>query len=64
MVGVSEKNSPDPKCKAPQRLAFAPTIWGPGPNDIQALALPADDTVGWAILINDKGGNRRHRYLR
>jgi probable HAF family extracellular repeat protein len=55
MVGVAEKANPDPNCQPPQKLAFAPVIWGPKAGDIQELSLPEGDTAGWAILMNDKG---------
>jgi probable HAF family extracellular repeat protein len=55
MVGVAEKSTPDPTCIAPQKLRYAPVIWGPKAGDMQELPLPAGDTVGWAILINEKG---------
>jgi probable HAF family extracellular repeat protein len=55
IVGLAEKPTPDPMCIAPQKLAYAPVIWGPNPGDIQELRLPAGDTAGWAYGINEKG---------
>jgi probable HAF family extracellular repeat protein len=55
MAGVAEKPVPDAKCPAPQKLRFAPVIWGPNATDIQELRLPAGDTVGFAYGINEKG---------
>jgi probable HAF family extracellular repeat protein len=55
MVGVSEKASPDPKCPTPQKLSYAPVMWGPSATDIRELRLPSGDSVGWAYGLNEKG---------
>jgi probable HAF family extracellular repeat protein len=55
MAGAAEKSVQDPKCPAPQKLRYAPVIWGPNATDIQELTLLPGDTVGFAYGINEKG---------
>jgi probable HAF family extracellular repeat protein len=55
IVGVAETSDPDPTCPASRHLGYVPVIWGPAPGEMQKLALPQGDTVGWAILSNDRG---------
>lgn len=55
MVGVSERNSPDATCNAPQTLGLSPVIWSNGGLTVQELRLPKGDSSGWAYNINDKG---------
>jgi probable HAF family extracellular repeat protein len=55
VVGLAEKAYPDLNCVPPQKLSYAPVIWGPKPGDRQELRLPDGDTAGWAYGFNDKG---------
>lgn len=54
-VGWAENTVRDPTCISPQVLQFKPVVWGPGANEIHALALPDGDTSGAATAINDRG---------
>ncbi len=53
MVGLAEKSTFDPQCPPPQKLAFAPVIWDAGVA--RELRLPAGDTVGFAVTVNERG---------
>ena len=44
MVGYAEKATPAPKCIAPQKLAFAPVLWGPKSGDIYFCSTRSTDT--------------------
>jgi len=54
-VGWAENNIHDPTCISPQVLQFRPVVWGPLPDQVRALPLPAGDTNGAATAINDRG---------
>jgi probable HAF family extracellular repeat protein len=54
-VGASETTTRDSACAAPQVFRFLPAIWDTHTARVQALPLPAGDTVGVAIGINDRG---------
>ena len=54
-VGASETITRDGACAAPQVFRFLPAIWDTHAASVQALPLPAGDTVGVAIGINDRG---------
>ena len=59
--GMAETTTRDTTCPAtpgpsgigPLLYDFAPVIWGPKVGDIRTLKLPAGDTVGQALFIND-----------
>jgi probable HAF family extracellular repeat protein len=55
MVGMAETPVQDGNCPAPQRLRFAPVLWGPNPSQVQILPLIGGDTVGWAYGLNAAG---------
>jgi len=63
VVGIAETGINDPDCPGnvapdgtgPQVLDFLPVIWEPAMNQVRALALPAGDTVGAALWINNSG---------
>jgi probable HAF family extracellular repeat protein len=60
--GVAETSVTDPTCPArsavngtgPQVLQFEPVIWD-GRGRVRQLRLPAGDTVGMALWLNDRG---------
>ncbi|MFN0169124.1 MAG: hypothetical protein ACKV22_22090 [Bryobacteraceae bacterium] len=54
-VGAAETTTRDSACVSPQVFRFLPVIWDAPAAKIQALPLPAGDTVGVAIGINDRG---------
>lgn len=55
-VGAAETTTRDNACAAPQVFRFLPVIWDTrGAKAPQALPLPAGDTVGVAMSINDRG---------
>jgi probable HAF family extracellular repeat protein len=54
IVGFAEKSTPDPNCKAPQKLGFAPVVWD-ADGKPRELGLPKGDSAGWAYGLNDKG---------
>jgi probable HAF family extracellular repeat protein len=54
-VGWAENTVRDPTCISPQVLQFQPVVWGPGRDQIHALAMPDGDTNGAATAINDRG---------
>lgn len=54
-VGASETTVRDQTCIGPQVFRFAPAIWDTRAGKVQALPLPAGDTVGVAMGINDRG---------
>jgi probable HAF family extracellular repeat protein len=61
--GFAENSTRDPECPSaisvsgtgPQVLDYEPVVWGPGQGQVRRLQLPAGDTVGMAIWINDNG---------
>jgi len=63
VAGIAETSTKDKSCPSgvsvsgagPQILDFEPVIWGPQPGQIRQLSLPAGDTVGEAMWINDNG---------
>ena len=57
-VGWAETGFHDPNCDtkdSSQVLQFLPVVWGPNPNQVQALPLEAGDDSGAATAINDRG---------
>ena len=54
-VGWAETAVRDPTCIKPQLLQFLPVVWGPGRNEIRALAPLAGDTSGAATALNNRG---------
>lgn len=54
-VGTSETTARDRTCPAPQVFRFVPAIWDSRTSTVQALPLPADDTVGVALGLNERG---------
>jgi probable HAF family extracellular repeat protein len=57
IVGSAENATHDSTCAPPQVLDFVPVVWSPehGNIEITQLLLPAGDTFGDALWINDKG---------
>lgn len=61
--GVAETGVIDPTCPAipavngtgPQVLRFKPVIWDARTTHVRKLRLPAGDTVGMALWLNDNG---------
>ncbi|MCC6362654.1 MAG: hypothetical protein IT165_03970 [Bryobacterales bacterium] len=54
-VGASETTTRDSACPSPQVFRFLPAFWDAHAATVRALPLPAGDTVGVAIGINDRG---------
>jgi probable HAF family extracellular repeat protein len=55
VVGMAETATHDSRCIPPQVLDFEAVIWGPEPDEIQALPTLPGDSIGAALAINDKG---------
>jgi len=63
IVGMAETAIVDPDCPGtpapngtgPQVLDFLPVVWDPGADKPRVLKLPANDTMGEALWINNKG---------
>jgi probable HAF family extracellular repeat protein len=55
VVGITETNTKDNSCAAPQVLRYEAVLWGPKPDDKQELPPLPGDTVGIALGLNDKG---------
>jgi len=61
--GVAETNAIDPSCPVtpavngtgPQVLQFEPVIWDTNTGTVRQLPLPAGDTMGMALWVNDIG---------
>ncbi|HUN74350.1 MAG TPA: hypothetical protein VMU40_07540 [Steroidobacteraceae bacterium] len=54
-VGWAETRVHDPSCVKPQVLQFKPVVWGPAPQEINALPLIDGDSSGAATALNDGG---------
>jgi hypothetical protein len=54
-VGAAETTTRHSACMSPQVFRFLPVIWDAPAAKVQALSLPAGDTLGVAIGINDRG---------
>lgn len=58
IAGAAETSTPDASCASAtlsQLLQYEPIIWGPNQGEKHQLPVPAGDTVGIALSINDKG---------
>jgi probable HAF family extracellular repeat protein len=61
--GMAETNAIDPTCPTkaavngtgPQVLQFEPVVWDANAVTVHQLPLPASDTVGMALWLNDRG---------
>ncbi len=56
IVGLAENATRDSTCSFPsQVLRFEAVVWGPRPGEIHELPPLPDDTVGYALGINEQG---------